>query len=69
MSQLLLTHGIRMIDFVAENAERNLGEIFHGEEGVKFGFGFGKSFVVLGINEEDDAGDFGKVIFPETAGW
>ena len=56
-----------MVDFVAEDAEGDFGEFFHGEEGVEFGFGFGEALVVFGVDEEDDAADFGEVVFPEAA--
>lgn len=68
MSQLVLRHGIRMIDFVSEDQEGGLRKIFHGEKGVQFGFGFRETFVVLGIHKEDDARDFGEIITPEAAG-
>ena len=69
MSQFLLADGVRVVDLVAEDAEGHFGELFHGEEGVELGFGFGEAFVVFGVDEEDDAGDFGEVVFPESAGW
>ena len=69
MSQFLFADGVRMIDFIAENAEGDFGEIFHGEEGIELGFRFGEAFMVFGVDEEDDAGDFGEVVFPEATGW
>jgi len=66
--QLVLGHRVRVVDLVAEDQEGDLGEIFHGQEGVQFGFGFCEAFVVLGVDEEDDAADFGEVVFPEAAG-
>lgn len=68
MTQFILTHSIRVIDFVSENKERNLGEFFHCKERVKLGFGLGEAFVVFGVDEEDDAAYFGEVVFPEAAG-
>jgi hypothetical protein len=68
MSQFVLRHGIRMIDFVPQNQEGSLCKVFHGEKGVEFGFGFWETFVVLGIHKEDDARDFGEIITPEAAG-
>ncbi len=69
MPQLLLAHGVRVIDLVAEDQEGDFGKVFHGEEGVELGFGFGEALVVFGVDEEDDAADFGEVVAPETAGW
>jgi hypothetical protein len=69
MSEFILAHGIRVIDLVSENQEGDLGELFHGEEGVEFGLGFGESLAVLGVDEEDDSADFGEVVFPEAAGY
>ncbi len=68
MSQLVFRHGIRMIDFVSENQEGSFCKVFHGKKGVKFGFGFRETFVVLGIHKEDDARDFREIITPEAAG-
>jgi hypothetical protein len=69
VTQLILTHSIRVIDLVSKNEEGDLGEFFHGEERVKLGFGFGEAFVVFGVDEKDDAAYFGEVVFPEAAGW
>ncbi len=69
MPQFLLADGVGVVDFVAEDAEGDFGEVFHCEEGVELGFGFGEAFVVFGVDEEDDAADFGEVVFPEAAGW
>lgn len=69
MPQLLFAHRVRMIDLVAQDQEGDFGEVFHAEEGVQLGFGFGEALVVFGVDEEDDAADFGEVVAPETAGW
>lgn len=58
-----------MIDFVAQDQKGDFGEVFHGEEGVELDFGFGEALVVFGVDEEDDPGDFGEVVAPETTGW
>lgn len=68
MPQLLLAHSVRVIDLVAEDEKGNFGEVFHGEEGVELGFGFGEAFVVFGVDEEDDPADFGEVVAPQAAG-
>lgn len=69
MPQLLLADGIPVVDLVAEDQEGDFGEVFHAEEGVELGFGFGQALVVFGVDEEDDPGYFGEVVAPETAGW
>jgi hypothetical protein len=68
VAQLILTHSIGVIDLVSENEEGDLGEVLHGEKGVQLGLGLGEALVVLGIDQEDDAADFGEVVFPEAAG-
>ena len=69
MSQLILAHCVGVIDLVSQNQKRGLGQIFHGEEGVELGFGLGEAVVVFGVDEEDDAGDFGEIVAPEAAGY
>ena len=68
MPHLILTHSVRMIDFIPQDQERHFGQVFHGQERVELGFGFGETFEVFGVDEEDDAGYFGEVVLPETAG-
>ena len=69
MPQLLLTDRIRMVDFIAQDQKGDFGEVFHREEGVELSFGFGKTFQVFGVDEEDNSADFRKIVPPETAGW
>lgn len=64
MPEILFTDGVWVIDLVAEDQERDFGEVFHGQEGVELGFGFGEAFVVFGVDEEDDAAYFGEVVTP-----
>lgn len=66
MPQLILTNGIWMIDLIAQNDKRDLSKLFHTEEGIKFDLGLDETFVVFGVNEEDNAGDFWEVILPKT---
>lgn len=68
VTQLILGDGVGMVDLVAEDEERHLGEILHGEQGIEFGLGLGETLVVLGIDQEDDAADLGEVVLPQTAG-
>jgi len=68
MSQFILANGVWVIDLVSEDQEWNFGEVFHGEKGVELGFGFRETFMVFGVDQENYAGDFGEVIFPQTAG-
>lgn len=67
MTQLILAHSIRVVDFVAQNQKGHFGEFFHGQQSVEFGFGFGEAFVVFGVDEEDYSADFREVIFPQAA--
>ena len=69
MSQLVLAHGVRVVDLVAEDQEGDFGEILHREQGVELGFGLGEALVVFGVDEEDDARHLGEVVAPEAAGW
>lgn len=68
VAQLVLGDGIGVVDLVAENDKGDLGKLLHGEERVELGLGLGEALVVLGVDEEDDAVDFGEVVLPETAG-
>jgi len=68
MPQLILTHGIRVINFIAENQEGYFGQVLHRQKRVELGFGFGEAFVVFGVDKEYDTGNFGEVVFPEAAG-
>jgi hypothetical protein len=58
-AELVLRHGLRVIDLVSEDDERGVFELFHGKEGVELGFRFVETLVVFGVDEEDDARDFG----------
>lgn len=68
VTELILGDGVGVIDLVAEHEERHLGQILHGEQGVELGLGLGEALVVFGIDQEDDAVDFGEVVLPQTAG-
>lgn len=69
MSHLILRDGIGVVDLVAENDERNLGELLHGEEGIELGLGLTESLVVLGVDKEDNAVDLWEVVAPDTSGY
>lgn len=69
MSQLILTNCVRMVNLIAEDEKGHLGEFLHREKSVELGFGFGQTFVVFGIDEENNAGHFGEIILPETSSW
>jgi hypothetical protein len=64
VSELILADRVGMVDLISENQEGDFSEIFHGEEGVEFGFRLGKAFVVFGVDEEDDSRNFGEVVAP-----
>lgn len=57
-----------MINLVAKYDKGGVGQFLHSEKSVELGFGFNKTLVVLRIDKENDAGDFGKVVAPETTG-
>jgi hypothetical protein len=58
-AELILGDSIGVVNLVAEDDERCVLELVHGEQGVEFGLGFGETLVVLCIDEEDDTADFG----------
>ena len=65
----VLGDGAGVVDLVAEDDKGDLGQLLHGQERVELGLGLGESFVVLGVDEEHDAVDFGEVVSPDTAGY
>lgn len=69
MSELVLADGVGVVDLVSEDQEGDLGELLHGQESVKLGLGLGETLNVLGVNQEDDTADFGKVVLPQTTSW
>lgn len=69
MSEFVLANGVGVVDFVPKDEEGDPGELLHGEKGVELGLGLDEALVVFGVNEEDDAADFGEVVFPEAAGY
>jgi hypothetical protein len=50
MPEFLLADSTWRVDFVAENKEGDLGELFDGEKGVKFRFRFAEAFKVGTVN-------------------
>lgn len=67
VTELVLTDSVGVIDLVAENEERDLGEILHGEESVELSLGLGEPLVVLGVDQENDSAHFGEVVLPQAA--
>lgn len=61
-TELVLRDSVGVVDLVAKNDEGCVLELVHGEQGVEFGLGFGETLVVLCINEEDNAADFGDYL-------
>ena len=68
MSQLIFRYRVWVVNLVAEDQEGGFGQVFHGEQGIQLGFGLVEAFVVFGVDEEDDPGDFGEVVTPKAAG-
>jgi hypothetical protein len=66
--ELILADRLGVVDLVAENDEGDVGELLHAEERIELGLGLGKTLVVLGVDEEDDAADLGEVVAPQAAG-
>lgn len=50
VAELVLGHGIGVVDLVSEDDERDLGELLHGQKGVEFGLGLGQTLVVHGVD-------------------
>lgn len=69
MAELVLRHRVRVVDLVAKYDKRHLGQFLHRQERVELGLGLGESLVVLGVDKEDNAVNFRKVIFPQATGW
>jgi hypothetical protein len=69
VSKFVLADSIRVVNLISKDEEGDLGELFHGEEGVELSLGLGEALVVLGVDEEDNSADFGEIIFPQAAGW
>ena len=63
-SELILRDSLRMIDLVSENKKRGECQRLHGKERIELGLGLGKALVILGIDKEDNAADFGEVVAP-----
>ena len=56
-----------MINLIPQYQKRRLVQLLHTQQGVQLGFTLGEAFGVLGVDHEDDAGDFGEVVFPQPA--
>jgi len=61
--QLILRYGVWVVDLVTEDEEGNFGELLEAEELVERVFGFGEAVDVFGVDEVDDAVDFGEVLY------
>lgn len=68
VAELILRHGIWVVDLVAQDHKGHLGQLLHLEQRIELGLGLGESFVVLGVDQEDNAVDFREVIPPQTTG-
>ena len=66
MPELLLADGASRVDLVAEDEERNFGELLNGKQRVELSLGLWESFVVNAIHKEDDTVDLGEVVTPEA---
>jgi len=68
MPELVLAHGVRVVDLVAQHEEGGLAQVLHAEQRVKLGLALGEALRVLCVDEEHDAADFGEVVLPQAAG-
>jgi hypothetical protein len=68
VAELVLRHGVRVVDLVAQDQHGHLGQLLHGQQRVQLGLGLGEPLVVLGVHQEDDAVHFREVVLPEAAG-
>lgn len=66
--QFIFRDGLRVIDLVSKDKERDFGELFHGQQSVELSLRFGKTLMVFGVNKEDNPVYLGEVVFPETTG-
>ena len=62
MAELVLGNGVGVVDLVAENDKGRVRKLFHGEKGIELGFRLGKTLVILRIDEENYAADFGNCV-------
>ena len=67
VAELLLADSARCVDLVAEDEERHFGKLLDPEQCIEFGLRLGEALKVGGVDEEDDAGDLGEIIAPETS--
>ena len=68
MPQLVLAHSVGVVDLVAQHKEGSLAQVLHAEQRVELGLALGEALRVLGVDEEDNAADFGEVVLPQAAG-
>ena len=64
VAELVLADSSRGVNLVSEDQEGDLAEVLDGKKGVELGLGFGESFEIGAIDEEDDAVDLREVITP-----
>ena len=66
LTQLLFGHSTGSVDLVAQDQEGNTGELLDRKQSVELCTCFGKSLVVLRVNEEYDAVHLGEVVLPKS---
>lgn len=69
MSEHILRDGFRVIDLVAQDQKWDLGKFLHSQKGVKFSLGLGETFMINGIDEENDSVHIGEIVLPQTTSW
>ena len=67
MSQLVLADSIWMVDLVSKDEEWGFSKVFHGKKSIELSLGFGETFMVLGVDEEDYTRNFWEIILPQSS--
>jgi hypothetical protein len=66
--KLILADSVRVVNLVAQHEEGSLAQVLHAEQRIELGLALGEALGVFGVDEEDDAADFGEVVLPQAAG-
>lgn len=68
MPQLVLAHGVGVVDLVAQDEEGSLAQVLHAEQSIELCLALSEALGVLGVDKEDDAADLREVVLPQAAG-
>lgn len=67
ITKLILGNGLGVVNLVSENEEGDFAQLLHREKCVQLGPALGETLEVFSVDEEDDAADFRKIVFPEAS--